>query len=211
MADTMTECAGGDDDAGASLLCRRWRCVRPSKWRVGDGVVRAGVGGDDSAATAAESRKRPLEPSSPTSEPSAAAKTAKPNDQDEALAQAGPVAEGGDNNKEAGDAAVGVKGGEEGDRAKGAAGEGDATAAAAATEPQPAGDAAEAAATEASPEFTQPSSYALKVLVSNNSAGSIIGKRGSTINMMQQQSQATIKVRYLARQRFTPASEQVGR
>jgi RNA-binding protein Nova len=123
------------------------------------------------ASTPTEGRKRPLEETGPTADGGGSpvvtgsdAKLTKPNTAEEKAA------------------AEQDKKTEESSGAAGAAPDAGKAAVKAALEETPASKAA------------FPTSYALKVLVSNNSAGCIIGTRGSTIRTMQQQSSATIKL-----------------
>ena len=140
-----------------------------------------------------ESRKRGLEPGDDDSPSrSQLAKTAKPNDDNSPVPAAAAAAAGDD--EDGASSAPEEPAAEEADSAD--------DAAAASAEPAAAsgedggGTAAESAGSPApAPKLPTPTAYAIKLLVSNNIAGSIIGKGGQTINQMQQQSTATIKVR----------------
>jgi hypothetical protein len=142
---------------------------------------------------ATESRKRPLETDASDAE-AGTAKTAKPNDDDGDDTPAS-AATGGDDDAPAATAAASTAG----VAAKSEPETAGAPPAGTATAKEDGKDAAQPETEKAvvpreEPAPQTPTAYALKLLVSNNSAGSIIGKGGQTINMMQQQSMATIKV-----------------
>ncbi len=163
------------------------------------------VAGSGSAAGGlTESRKRPLETDAGDVEAGTAAVKAKPNDAEpgDASAPAAPVEGDSDATNAAGAPAEADAKAEPAD---GAASD-SASAKDEAKGVAPNSDEAEKAIVEAKePAPQMPTAYALKLLVSNNSAGSIIGKGGQTINMMQQQSMATIKVSAPCSPAFSPA------